>query len=312
MSDNRERRYRRLLRLYPRDHREQHGEEMLGVLLDGRPGWRDAVDLVGGALALHLRRVFGLDGGVNLRDVMAVVSLLGPVVLLTGAASDLHEIAWWIKAGGLADMPYTQIPEAPAWGAWLVVAVLALAGPRRAAAVMAWLASATLLVIMSTVPVNYAGNPSNDGWLMLGVLTAISLTWSAGPARGKELVGRRGILFAVAGDAVAGLLVAVTPALYAVGFVSYVLGPWLAVAALVLGCYLACRPVPNRRTGRRAAFVLALPAVTMVVEYVLMTVVGPPIFWVPILTDAAFYGIPILMVLAGNGILRPLRNSLPS
>ncbi|MGW4400070.1 hypothetical protein ACWEHA_32680 [Amycolatopsis nivea] len=34
MSDL-ERRYRRLLALYPRAHRAAHGEEMLGVLLDG-------------------------------------------------------------------------------------------------------------------------------------------------------------------------------------------------------------------------------------------------------------------------------------
>ena len=312
VSDKVERRYRRLLALYPRDHRERHGEEMLGVLLDSSPNGRDGLDLVGGAIVLHLRRVVGLDGGVNRRDVMAVVGLLGPIVLLTGAASDLHEIAWWIKAGALADMPYRQVPEAPAWGAWLVVAILTLFGLRRTAAMMAWLASATLLVIMARVHVSYAGDPMNDAWLMLGVLTAISLTWSAGPSRGKELVGRRGILLAIAGVTVSILLMAVTPSLYAVGFWAYELGPWLATGTLALGCYLACRPVSDRRTGRRAAFVLALPVVTAMVVYVLKMIVGPPIFWVPVITDTAFYGIPILMVLAGNGILRPVRKSLPS
>lgn len=277
------------------------------MVLEGRPSWRDGLDLVGGAIVLHLRRVFGLDGGVNRRDAMAIVSLLGPIVMLAGAASDLHEIAWWIKAGALADMPYVQIPEAPAWGAWLVVAIFALFGLRRTAAVMAWLASATLLVIMSSVRFNYGGDPINDGWLILGVLTAISLTWSAGPVRGKELVGRRGILLALAGVAAWGLLVAITPISYRLGFWAYELVPWLAAVALAFGCYLACRPVSDRRTGRRAAIVLALPVVTQLVEYVLVSLVGPPMLWVPVLTDAAFYGIPILLVLSGYGILRPVR-----
>ena len=37
-----ERRYRRLLGLYPRSYREQHGEDMLGVLMadSGRSGSR--------------------------------------------------------------------------------------------------------------------------------------------------------------------------------------------------------------------------------------------------------------------------------
>ena len=59
-----ERRYRRLLAWYPRDHRERNGEEMLGVLLAGSsdrrgPRWRETVDLLWGAVRMHLRRVHG-------------------------------------------------------------------------------------------------------------------------------------------------------------------------------------------------------------------------------------------------------------
>jgi len=309
---SREQHYRRLLRLYPQDHRATHGEEMLGVLMAANGGWRDDLNLIGGAVALHSRRVFNLDGGVPLRDVLAIVSLLGPILLLAGAASDLHEIAWWIKGGDLAGLPYEQIPEAPAWGAWLVVTVLALFGLRRLAALMAWVASATLLVIISEVRWNYAGDPSNVGWMLLGVFTAISLTWSAGPRRGLELVGRRGILFALAGVTTSILLFAITPSLYWVSFLAYLLGPWLSLAALALACYLACTRVPHRRTGRHAAFLLAVPVLSDASQYVLTEIVGPPLFWIPIVENTLFYGIPLLIVLAGNGILGRIKQSLPS
>ncbi|MFC0543266.1 hypothetical protein [Kutzneria chonburiensis] len=309
---SREQHYRRLLRLYPQDHRATHGEEMLGVLMAGGGGRRDDLNLVGGAIALHTRRMFNLDGGVPLRDVMAIVSLLGPIILLTGAASDLHEIAWWIKGGDLADIPYTQIPESPAWAAWLVVALLALSGMRRLAALMSWVAVLTLLVIITEIRWNYSGDPSNVGWMLLGLITAISLTWSAGPKRGLELVGRRGVLFALAGVATSTLLVAISPSLYRLSFAAYQLGPWLAVAAIGLAAYLACNRVPHRRTGRHAAFLLAVPVLSDVWQYLLMEIVGAPLFWIGIVENSLFYGVPLLIVLAANGILRTIKKSLPS
>ena len=56
-----ERRYRRLLRLYPRSYQEKHGEDMLGVLMteSDRNGDRSrlaaALDLVRGAFLVHTR-----------------------------------------------------------------------------------------------------------------------------------------------------------------------------------------------------------------------------------------------------------------
>lgn len=56
-----EQRYRRLLRLYPRSYREQHGEDMLGVLMAGagegrdRPGFMERLDLLHSALTVHAR-----------------------------------------------------------------------------------------------------------------------------------------------------------------------------------------------------------------------------------------------------------------
>ena len=307
MSDKQERRYRRLLALYPRDHRERHGEEMLGVLLDGRPGRRDGLDLVGGAIALHSRRVFGLDGGVNRRDVLSIVSLLGPIIMLTGGAADLHEVAWWIKAGDFSRMPFTQAPDAPIWGAWLLVTILALFGQRRAAAVAAWFTTGIYVALTSVLSNSFFWRYEDAGWTLLGLSTAIALTWSPGPGHGRQLVGARGILLAFAGDALAAVILAVTPHLMALGSWAWELGPWLTYGAMALGGYLACRQVRNRRTARRAVFVLALPTVTFVLDAVLVTVIGPPLYWISAVDSAIFYGIPILLVLAGMGILRPVR-----
>jgi hypothetical protein len=308
VSETQERRLQRLLALYPRDHRERHGEEMLGVLLDSSPGPRDYLNLVGGAIALHLRRVFGLDGGVDRRDVLAIVSLLGPIVVLTAAVGDLHEVAWWIKTGDLAHMPLSQVPDAPVWAAWLIVAVLGLFGLRRTAAVFAWLAVVAHLVIPELV-MNYTWSYASRGWLLLGLFTAIALTWSAGPVRGRELVGVRGIVLALAAVAVAMACQLFAPRYVLVDHWAYEVSVNLVYLAVAVGAFLACRSARNRRTGRRAAFVLALPAVAFALEMVALSIVGPPLFWVPVVTAAVLYGIPTLMVLAGNGILRPIRRT---
>ncbi len=60
-SEALERRYRRMLRLYPRSYRQKHGEDMLGVLMtDGDGGGKHprlgaALDLVRGAFLVHTR-----------------------------------------------------------------------------------------------------------------------------------------------------------------------------------------------------------------------------------------------------------------
>lgn len=56
-----ERRYRRLLNLYPRSYREKHGDDMLGVLMHSGDGSRShprlagALDLLRGAFLVHTR-----------------------------------------------------------------------------------------------------------------------------------------------------------------------------------------------------------------------------------------------------------------
>jgi hypothetical protein len=75
-----ERHHRRLLALYPRDHRERHGEEMLDVLISrGRADRLDTVDLLWNAFRLHLRRMVAADGGIDPMDVLSTVARLGPI-----------------------------------------------------------------------------------------------------------------------------------------------------------------------------------------------------------------------------------------
>jgi hypothetical protein len=72
-----ERRYRRLLGLYPRSYREQHGEDMLGVLMKDtdrrgrRPRLAAALDLVRNAFLVHTRYWWEMRAAVE-HDSLAV------------------------------------------------------------------------------------------------------------------------------------------------------------------------------------------------------------------------------------------------
>ena len=66
-----ERRYRRLLRLYPRSYRDQHADEMLGVLMtdsaqDGSHSRVSAaLDLIRGAFLVHTRYWWEMRGAIE-------------------------------------------------------------------------------------------------------------------------------------------------------------------------------------------------------------------------------------------------------
>src|SRR6478752_7696266 len=110
--------YRRLLALYPKDHRREHAEEMVGVLLaaDGAARVRapkpvawalrlgqhtaDSADLVGGALRIRgrialnrLKRARWLSWTVcdqRWSDALAVVSVVAPLLLLVAALTEFR------------------------------------------------------------------------------------------------------------------------------------------------------------------------------------------------------------------------------
>jgi hypothetical protein len=308
-------RYRRLLAWYPRDHRERHGEEMLSVLLAGagertRPSRREASDLLLSALRLHLRRVVGADGGIDHRDVLAIVSLLGPVVLLAGAAPVLDWLAGWLRSGS----PWSwgraiiDIPHAPVWGMWFVVAVLSLARMRRAAAVGAWLGTAGFLFTPVLGYVLFWDSVVADtGWMLLGLVVAVALTWSPGPARGWELVGGGRFVLLAGSVGTSVVLVMKSFGAYSVLFLPVErmtvqhgtgqLGVWgVALAVLVAGAVVAGGG--RTREGRRAALVLSVPVLVSVLMLVL------PMGSHLLVVAAVCYGVSLVVVLGLGGLPR--------
>ncbi|MBB4905343.1 hypothetical protein [Actinophytocola algeriensis] len=310
-------RYRRLLAWYPRDHRERHGEEMLGVLLAGaedrtRPSRKETADLLLGALRLHLRRTVGMDGGIDHRDVLAIVSLLGPVVLLAGAAPMVDRVLFKLRAGiGLSRWDLVENPAGPAWAIWCVVAVLCAFRMRRAAAVGAWLGTAGFVVAaVYAMGWFWASVVFYAAWLLLGAVVAVALTWSPGPARGWELVGGRRFAVLVAAVAVSAVLVVTSLGQYGLLFfplelVTFVQGNgglarwFLGLAALVAGALVAAGA--RTREGRRAALVLSVPALVSV----LMLMV--PMYSRLMLQMAVCYGVPVVVLLALGGLPRRVR-----
>ena len=95
-----ERRYQRLLRVYPREFRARRESEMLGVLMaaagegQSRPARGDLADIVKGALIVRLR---GPRGGWA--PALAVFALLAPLFLVL---TDLLQVAfpYWESAAG--------------------------------------------------------------------------------------------------------------------------------------------------------------------------------------------------------------------
>lgn len=103
-----ERRYRRLLGLYPQSYREQHGEDMLGTLMTGvdddarRPRPAATLDLLRGALLVHTRywwqmRTGIIDtGGFPTRHPQLVIRIrLATALWLCVPTTFLIVRGWW-------------------------------------------------------------------------------------------------------------------------------------------------------------------------------------------------------------------------
>ena len=216
--------YRRLLALYPKDHRREHAEEMVGVLLaaDGdaqvrapKPAaWAlrfgqhaaDSADLVGGALRIRgrialnrLQRTHWLSWTVRDQrwsDALAVVSVVAPLLLLVAALTEFRipqAVAssitghphWGLTATlGLADLPMAA--GAPG------VALLVFLRLRRLAGLGA-LATAIGQIAAGAVPA-FAGyaDPAVAFTVLLSGTAAVALLLSPGPDRGLVLLTRSG------------------------------------------------------------------------------------------------------------------------
>ena len=287
-AESREKRYRRLLALYPKDHRREHAEEMVGVLLAAagdaqvrapKPvAWAlrfgqetaDSADLVAGALRIRgrmalnrVRRARWFNRTVRDQrwsDALAVVSVVAPMLLLVAALADIHipqaaassvtgHPHWQPTATlGLADLPL-------AVGA-LAVAALAFLRLRRTAGIAALAAAVGQILagILRSAPASAGhASPAVALTILLACMAAVALLVSPGPDRGLALLTPGGTALVGAGALILG-------GFSVGGFSSEVAGlPGDLVIAVVLVTVAAgCLRAP---VSRRVLVLLAIPVI---------------------------------------------------
>lgn len=290
--------YRRLLALYPKDHRREHAEEMVGVLLaaDGdaqvrapKPvAWAlrfgqhtaDSADLVGGALRIRgrnalnrLQRTHWLSWTVRDQrwsDALAVVSVVAPLLLLVAALTEFRipqAVAssitghphWGLTATlGLADLPMAA--GAPG------VTLLVFLRLRRLAGLGA-LATAIGQIAAGAVPA-FAGyaDPAVAFTVLLSGTAAVALLLSPGPDRGLALLTRSGTALVGAAALILGgfsvggdVWFGARPTRFD-DFGGKVAGlpADLLIAAVLVGVAAACLRAP---VSRRVLVLLAIPVI---------------------------------------------------
>ncbi|UQU61809.1 hypothetical protein COUCH_22485 [Couchioplanes caeruleus] len=171
-----EMRYRRLLAVYPAQHREAYADEMTAVLMDGarpgqrRPSLREAADLLWCGLAARARgAVRSPDPGR--REAAGIAGLIGAVMLAAVAVRRLlmYASVGFVEGGQVRDVAVRAL-------VWTVVAAVVLAGLRRTAAALAVLG---VLVETAAIVVWLPGEafrPIRMSWaLALSLLTAVFL-----------------------------------------------------------------------------------------------------------------------------------------
>lgn len=258
--------YRRLLALLPWEHRRRYEEEMLGVLLDGaaegqrRPRPAEVADLVATAVRLRLR---GTARGLGDRRWADAFAAVGALVALAMVAVGLHRVGLVLAVA----YAYGQVTPTVGRGdvvrlaVWVLVAVAAVIGRRRTAAVLAAGGAAVEVYVFGFV---YGGDSLRAAPPAVCALVAAAGLAVAAARSSTYRLGRGPLLWALAAGAAA---VCASP-LTVVGGRVYVLGraptTW-STAAWAVGALLAGLAVlalaPSVR--RRAVALLAAPLVLL-------------------------------------------------
>ncbi len=235
-----ERRYRRLLTLYPKAHRREHAEEMIGVLFaaadyDARirapkpVAWAlrtgqhvaDCADLVAGAARIRGRVVVNrvkqaarsgwMVPDRRWSDALAVVSVIAPLLLLVAALAEFHLPQ--AVASSLAGHPQWRLTatlglgDLPLAAGAPAVAVLALLRLRRLAglsAIAAAIGQVAAAMQRPAAPFTGYSNPVVAFTVLLACTAAAALLISPGPDRGLALLTRGGAVLIGAGALVLG------------------------------------------------------------------------------------------------------------
>ncbi len=236
-----ERRYRRLLALYPKDHRREHAEEMVGVLLAAAAAddaqvrtpkpvaWAlrfaehtaDSADLVAGALRIRGRMALNRIGRAGWfsrtardqrwSDALAVVSVVAPLLLLVAALAEVHIPQ--AAASSITGHPHWQLTAAlgpadlPLAAGAPAVAALAFGRLRRTAGLAALAAAIGQVVsgVLRSAPAfTRYESPAVAFTVLLACTAAAALLLSPGPDRGLALLTRGGTALVGAGALILG------------------------------------------------------------------------------------------------------------
>ena len=204
-----ERRYRKLLTLYPKEHRREHGEEMIDVLLTsslsrnetGIQHALDVADLVSGAVRI---RAHGIVRSIRQprsqpavrderwRDALAMVSVIAPLLLLIAAlvqvnvpqavASSVIGHPYWPLSAGVYAPDWSLSAGGPG------VVILAFCGWRRTAGVVALFLALAQLVLPPMAGAASLVSPTLAFTFLLSCMAGLSLLLSSGARRGLALL----------------------------------------------------------------------------------------------------------------------------
>ncbi|WP_433323915.1 hypothetical protein [Spirillospora sp. CA-294931] len=238
-------RYRRLVRWYPADHRRDHEDEMVGVLLTAagpgreRPSPRETADLMRGAVRLHLRRARGGWG-----DAVALVAVLSAAM-----------IAAWLPIFlvGLSPLASYDRPDSVLLaGAGSVIVAAAWFGRGKKAVAAVWsalaLTVATQLYLLFYPHSYFIMQPVLTAAMIvvLPAVCAVAVSFPGALDRGRALAGRPRLLRFWLSMALLPVLLTLQP-----------------TVAVSIPAFWAGRAM-GHPTARRAALLLAVPGLISV------------------------------------------------
>ncbi|MFG2107221.1 hypothetical protein [Micromonospora chersina] len=200
-----ERRYRRLLAVYPWEHRRAYEEEMVAVLLDGarpgqtRPDTADVIDLIGRGLRARARVGVCQFTEPAWADAAAITGLLATLLLLAAAAEDLTDrlvpnpdVLPYAQPTGADLLDWLQV------AGWFAVVLAALIGWRLIAGGLAWAAVAAWGILVGRNLLDQPGfTVSTLPQLALALVAATALTVPAAPRRAVSVLGVRRLVVLV-------------------------------------------------------------------------------------------------------------------
>jgi hypothetical protein len=247
-------RYRRLLALYPAEHRAEHEEEMLGVLMTAapagqhRPWLAESAALIWGAVRIWLRPGHG-SAFQRWQDGLAVVSVLLPLILTTyWAIGQLHTL--YTPSLNPQLFHAFAYSAARTTGPWVIVAVLVLFRLRWTAVVVAAGALiATTLGTATELNLSFISPASMLYAVGLG-LEITALVVSPGPRRGRAILSWKH--YALAGV----VTVVISWASNWLWMAHQVMSDAIIIAVAATGLALLAASSPY---GRRSAALLLIP-----------------------------------------------------